>query len=240
MTDRVLVTLSTPHSTDASCLSLKTKCAAFPFFLTFLRNTFYLMSDFLLERVIKINLFNLKKKKNTTTTVFLLQGVRKLLFLLWIVTLNIYKCLKVCRMFSRVFSVSEKVDLPCKMVIQMTCSLIVTDSSRGTAFWNFPFVLFSSFHDATPRALWATNFVSQGQSHQLVIRRSVVQFPWSEWRSIFGQDMKPRLLPMCRGSLCERCMNVCMSYCKLLWTTASAKCHKMLMYACAFLPATLS
>ena len=47
----------------------------------------------------------------------------------------------------------------------------------------------------------------------------------TQWKSIhLGQDTEPQTAPDLFVG--HQFMNVCMNYCKLLWTTASAKCPK--------------
>ena len=71
---------------------------------------------------------------------------------------------------------------------------------------------------------------------QHVIGRLLVWFPWSACRSVLGQDTESQITPKVlvgtlHGINHHQCMNVCMNYCKLLWTKASAKCPKMWMMA---------
>ena len=71
--------------------------------------------------------------------------------------------------------------------------------------------------------------VAQGSSQRLVIGRSLVQFPWSARRSVLGQGTEAQTAPdvlvsTLHGGHHHQCMDVCMNYCKCLWTKASDKC----------------
>ena len=66
-------------------------------------------------------------------------------------------------------------------------------------------------------------------NQHLVIGWSLVRFPLSAYRSVFGQDTEPLTAPdvlvgTLHGNHRHQCMNVCMNYCKSLLTKASAKC----------------
>ena len=75
----------------------------------------------------------------------------------------------------------------------------------------------------------------------LVIRRLLDQLPWSPCRSVLGlitetQTALDVLVGTLHGSHRHQCMNVCMNYCKSLWTKAfglnSLKCKCMQRSTC--------
>ena len=63
--------------------------------------------------------------------------------------------------------------------------------------------------------------VDHRKSQRPVIQRLLVQFPWSAWPDV--------LISTLHGSHHHQCVNVCMIFCDLLWTQASAKCKSNLM-----------
>ena len=78
--------------------------------------------------------------------------------------------------------------------------------------------------------IWLAPVVQESSQH-LVTRNSIVQFPWSVRQIVFGQDTEPQTAPevlvgTLHGSHRQKYMKACMKYCKLLWTTVSAKCPK--------------
>ena len=82
----------------------------------------------------------------------------------------------------------------------------------------------------------------------LVIGRSLVQFPWSVKLSL-GKILNPKPLLMCcsaprMAATANQCMDVCMKYCKSLWTKVPDKYPKCKLlgthYVCWAFPAVFA
>ena len=82
--------------------------------------------------------------------------------------------------------------------------------------------------------VWVCVWAGVALGQHLVIGRLLVRFPTIPWyacQSVLGQDTEAQTAPdvlvgSLHGSRHHQCVNVCMNYCKSLWTKASDKCSK--------------
>ena len=75
------------------------------------------------------------------------------------------------------------------------------------------------------RVGWRGQLWLRGRASIFLSESRWFRFPWSAYQSVLGQETEPQnayvLVGTLHGSHRHQCMNVCMNYCKSLWTEES-------------------